>query len=147
MYSKTENLMDLYHKFSTNEWKFDNSNTRKLWLSMNPEERVMFKFSLETFDWSSYIKCYYYGIRKYILHEETDNIPIALSKNRKYVFIIFHYINIEYIILLFRFERNYINMFLYFFFFRLFWLHNFCIIVIVFVILQICWIFLSRLIH
>lgn len=84
MYSKTENLMDLYYTFSTKEWKFDNSNTRKLWLSMSPEERVSFQFSLEEFDWISYIKCYYYGIRKYILHEDTNNIPDAIAKNRKY---------------------------------------------------------------
>ncbi|VVC38916.1 Hypothetical protein CINCED_3A021430 [Cinara cedri] len=111
MYSKTENLMDLYYTFSTKEWKFDNTNTRQLWSTMNPEERVLFKFNFEEFDWLSYIKCYYYGIRKYILHEDTDNISKALAKNRK-----------------------------------LFWLHNFCIVVLIFVVLQICWVFLSRII-
>lgn len=84
MYSKTENLMDLYYKFTTNDWTFDNSNTRKLWLSISPEERVLFQFSLEEFDWMSYIKYYYLGIRKYILHEDINNIPKAIAKNRKY---------------------------------------------------------------
>lgn len=84
MYLKIENVMDLYYTFSTNEWKFENSNIRELWLSMSQEERNLFWFSLNEFDWKSYIKCYYYGIRKYILHEDPENIEKAMAKNRKY---------------------------------------------------------------
>lgn len=102
MYLKIENVMDLYYTFSTNEWKFENSNTRKLWLSISQEERELFQFSLNEFNWKSYIKCYYYGIRKYILHEDPKNIEKAMSKNRKYdiyqpIYILFG--NYEYILL------------------------------------------------
>lgn len=86
MYLKTENLMDMYRTYMINEWKFDNSNIKKLWLSMSLEDRKSFRFNLEEFDWNSYIKSYYYGIRKYKIHEELDNVTSALAKNRKYDF-------------------------------------------------------------
>jgi len=86
MYSKTEYLMDLYQTFTTNEWKFDNNNIQELWLSISHDERKSFQFSLKEFDWNSYIKCNYYGIRKYILHEDSNNMAKSLDKNRKYDF-------------------------------------------------------------
>lgn len=84
MYSKAEKLMDLYYTFSTREWIFDNTNIQELWLSMSQDERELFPFSMKQFDWKSYIRCYYYGIRKYILHEDSDNTTKAITKNRKY---------------------------------------------------------------
>jgi len=82
-YSKTENMIDLLYEFSMRQWKFDNKNTRQLWLSLSKDDRNTFRFSLKSFDWKSYIKSYYYGIRKHILHEDLSNIEKALSKNKK----------------------------------------------------------------
>lgn len=84
MYAKTETMVDLLYEFSTNQWKFDNKNTRKLWLSLSEEDRNIFQFSLKSFDWKSYIESYYYGIRKHLLHEDLNNVKQALSKNKKY---------------------------------------------------------------
>jgi len=84
MYAKTESMIDLLYEFSTKQWKFDNNNTRQLWLSLSKDDRNMFQFSLKSFDWKSYIKSYYYGIRKHILHEDLSNVEEALSKNKKY---------------------------------------------------------------
>lgn len=84
MYTRTETMIDLLYEFSTNQWKFDNKNTRKLWLSLNEEDRNIFQFSLKSFDWKSYIESYYYGIRKHMLHEDLSNVKQALSKNKKY---------------------------------------------------------------
>jgi len=84
MYAKTESMIDLLYEFSTKQWKFDNKNTRQLWLSLSKDDRNMFQFSLKSFDWKSYIKSYYYGIRKHILHEDLSNVEEALSKNKKY---------------------------------------------------------------
>lgn len=83
MYAKAEKLMDLYYTFATKEWNFDNSNIQELWLSMSQDDRKLFPFSLKGFDWKAYIQCYYYGIRKYILHEDVDNVTRAIAKNRK----------------------------------------------------------------
>jgi len=85
MYKKLENMTDLLKVFTTSEWKFDNSNTRELWSLLSQEDRKTFRFGFEEFDWKSYIKYTVYGIRKHILHEDLSNLPIALSKNQKYI--------------------------------------------------------------
>lgn len=83
MYSKTENALDLLREFTTKQWSFDNNNTVKLWSSLNEEDRNTFWFSFEEFDWKTYIKIYYFGIRKHILREDLSNTERAVSKHRK----------------------------------------------------------------
>lgn len=70
-----------------NEWKFDNSNTRNLWLVLSEEDRKKCPYSLEKFDWKSYIQIHYHEIRKHILQEDFTNIERAVSKNKMYKFI------------------------------------------------------------
>lgn len=84
MYSKTDESMNLYHMFTTREWKFYNKNTRELWSSQCQEDRQTFPFGFEHFDWSSFLKSFYYGIREHILKEDLSNKEKALAKNRKY---------------------------------------------------------------
>lgn len=84
MYSRKEKMIDTVKVFVTNEWKFDNSNTRELWTLLSQEDRKKFWFSFENFDWKSYVQNLVYGIRKHILHEDLNNITEALSKHRKY---------------------------------------------------------------
>lgn len=87
MYAKTEDMTNMLHKFTTCQWKFDNTNTQELWSSLSQKDSEMFRFSLEGFNWKSYTKSFYYGIREHILHEDLDNMSKALAKNRKYDFI------------------------------------------------------------
>lgn len=84
MYVKTECMIDLLYVFTTRQWKFDNSNTRELWSLLSQDDRNTFWYSLEEFDWASYIKVYFYGIRKHVLHEELSNVDTATVKNQKY---------------------------------------------------------------
>ncbi|VVC34012.1 Male sterility, NAD-binding,NAD(P)-binding domain,Fatty acyl-CoA reductase, C-terminal [Cinara cedri] len=83
MYSKIESMMDLLYFFTTRQWTFDNSNTKELWLLLSEEDRSMFQYSFDKFDWNSYIEDNFYGIRKHILHEDISNISEAITKNRK----------------------------------------------------------------
>ncbi|XP_022167367.1 fatty acyl-CoA reductase wat-like isoform X2 [Myzus persicae] len=110
MYAKTENMVDLLYDFSTRQWKFDNKNTRQLWLSLSKDDRNMFQFSLKSFDWKSYIQSYYYGIRTHILHEDISNIENAISKNK-----------------------------------RLLRLHQLCVVLVIYLVFQLCWIFIKYL--
>lgn len=84
MYAKTECMIDLLYVFTTRQWNFDNSNTRELWSLLSQDDRNTFWYSLEEFDWASYIKVYFYGIRKHVLREELGNVDTATVKNRKY---------------------------------------------------------------
>ncbi|XP_050437093.1 fatty acyl-CoA reductase wat-like [Adelges cooleyi] len=83
LYDKTGKIMHLLRPFTLNEWKFYNNNTRELWCSLSQEDQQLFPFSMHNFDWNDYTKVFYYGIRKHILHEEADNISMALKKNQK----------------------------------------------------------------
>jgi len=83
MYSKTENALDLVREFTTRQWSIDNKNIIELWSSLSTEDRKTFWFSFENFDWKTYIKIYYFGIRKHILHEDLSNTEKAVSKHRK----------------------------------------------------------------
>lgn len=83
MYAKTEYTMDLLYIFTTRQWEFDNSNTKELWSLLSKEDRITFYYSFEEFDWKPYIKSYYYGIRKHILHEDLNNLTRAKAKNQK----------------------------------------------------------------
>ncbi|XP_050436156.1 fatty acyl-CoA reductase 1-like isoform X5 [Adelges cooleyi] len=83
MYVNADKTMNLLGPFTTKEWKFTNNNTRVLWSSMSQKDQQLFPFSMNNFDWNQYINVFYHGIRKNNLHEETDNICMALKKNRK----------------------------------------------------------------
>jgi len=85
MYKKTENVIDLLYDFSTKQWTFDNSNSRELWSLLSKDDREMFRFSLDDFDWKLYIKSYYYGIMRHIiLYKDLNNVEKASSKNQMY---------------------------------------------------------------
>lgn len=129
MYAKTESMIDLLYEFTTRQWKFENSNMRTLWSSLRSEDRDTFYFSLENFDWKPYLKSYYYGIRKHVLHEDPSNTEEAKRKNRKYGFTLVYTVFFFYSIL-----KSCIV-------FRLFWLHYLCIFLIICTVFQLCWIF------
>lgn len=138
MYVKTECIMDLLYEFTTRQWKFDNSNTRELWSLLSQDDRNTFWYSLEEFDWTSYIKIYFYGIRKHVLHEELSNVAKATEKNRKYDILPKLYIS-------FLSSRHYITIYIRILYivFRLFWMHQLCISLIIYFAFQACWTFVQ----
>lgn len=84
LYGKMDSMIDLLNVFTTNEWKFHNTNTRELWSLLSEKDRKTFWFSFEEFDWKQYIYVYYmYGIRKHILGEDASNVKAALAKNQR----------------------------------------------------------------
>lgn len=123
MYAKTENMIDLLYDFTTRQWKFENNNTRKLWLLLSKEDRNTFYYSLENYDWEPYLKSYYFGIRKHLLHEDESNIGEAKKKNQKYDFTQVHIKFFHSIVMLS-------------FVFRLFWLHHLSICLMIYVVFQ-----------
>jgi len=82
-YSKDEFLLNTINQFITNEWTFDNTNTNELWSILSQEDRNLFPFSFKKFNWKSYNKNYYIGIKKYLLRENENDLEKALIKNRR----------------------------------------------------------------
>lgn len=83
MYAKLESVSDMLNEFMLREWKFENSNTQKLWLMLSEEDSKQFWFSLNDFDWTIYMKNYMHGIKLHILHENENNAKEALIKNKR----------------------------------------------------------------
>lgn len=83
MYRKAESMLDLLYTFTTKEWQFDNSNTKELWSALSSEDRLTFRYSLDEFDWQTYLKDFYHGVRKHILKEDLNNLKMAKNRNRK----------------------------------------------------------------
>lgn len=133
MYRKADESMDLYHMFTTREWKFHNRNTRELWSLLCQEDRQTFPFSFQKFDWNGYFKNFYYGIREHILKENLSNKEKALSKYRKYDLFIYSYV---FYLLIF---CNCIYIIFYVLFFRLYFLHQLTIAFMVYILFKICW--------
>ncbi|KAL4148043.1 hypothetical protein QTP88_002347 [Uroleucon formosanum] len=104
MYAKIEIKLDVLHMFTIRQWKFTNNNSVELLSSLSKKDRDQFEFDMVNFDWKSYIKSYYHGVRKHIMHEDLSNLDKAISKSRK-----------------------------------MFWLHTFCIVLLPYLILQLCW--------
>lgn len=84
-YIKLDNVMDLLHSFILGEWKFENNNTKELWISLSEEDRKTFWFDFDEFDWNMYNKIYINGMKKHILHENEYNLKKALAKSRRYM--------------------------------------------------------------
>jgi len=83
MYSKMDNRLDVLCPFLTRQWKFRNDNILNLWSSLSQEDRDQFWFSFEDFDWKAYIKIIVHGIKKYVFHEDENDLKKALAKNRR----------------------------------------------------------------
>ncbi|KAL3271476.1 hypothetical protein HHI36_021961 [Cryptolaemus montrouzieri] len=88
-YEKINKLGDVLSYFTLREWEFRNDNIQHLWKELNEEDRKLFPFTMENFDWNSYSKVFVRGARLYILKEPVETIPQGLKIMRR--FVIIHY--------------------------------------------------------
>ena len=77
MYTKIHKLIEIVAHFSTNEWDFENKNTRNLWSHLDAADKKLFPFSMQSFDWDTYIYNYNKGIRLYILKGMSQSTQIS----------------------------------------------------------------------
>lgn len=67
--------------FALHQWNFASENLLGLQEAMeHPYDCEVFNVDITGLDWDSYIKKYILGIRKYILKDPIDTIPIAQKK-------------------------------------------------------------------
>ena len=70
MYTKVHKHIEALEYFTKNEWKFENKNIRNLWSHLDVGDKKLFPFSMQSFDWNTYICNYNYGIQTYILNSK-----------------------------------------------------------------------------
>lgn len=67
--------------FALHQWNFASENLLGLQEAMeHPYDREVFNVDITGLDWDSYIRQYMLGIRKYILKDSIETIPIAQKK-------------------------------------------------------------------
>ncbi|XP_059219207.1 fatty acyl-CoA reductase wat-like [Stomoxys calcitrans] len=70
-------LADVLHYFISHDFVFDNSNTKKLWQAMSPEDRKTYNFDMSTLNWQDYMSMVVMGLRKYLAKETSETLPKA----------------------------------------------------------------------
>ncbi|KAL3271475.1 hypothetical protein HHI36_021960 [Cryptolaemus montrouzieri] len=85
-YEKINKFMEVVGYFALREWKFYNKNVQKLWQKMSQEDRRLFQFSMNNFDWDNYFHYYSRGMRVYLLKDPLDTIPKGRIKYWKLFF-------------------------------------------------------------
>uniref|UniRef100_A0A2A4JS90 Fatty acyl-CoA reductase n=1 Tax=Heliothis virescens TaxID=7102 RepID=A0A2A4JS90_HELVI len=79
-YTKITKFSEVMAYFATREWKFDNSNTQKLYSEMCEADKHLFDFDMSTMDWNDYFYNYIRGVRVYLLKDPVDTVPAGLKK-------------------------------------------------------------------
>ncbi|CAI2369551.1 unnamed protein product [Moneuplotes crassus] len=62
------------------EWIFESYNSFQLNATLSQEDQLCFQLDTIGIDWKLYIKLFWYGMSKYILHEESE-LPITGRRN------------------------------------------------------------------
>lgn len=66
--------------FALHEWKFSCENQISLSKDMSVEDRMKFSTDISKLNWDDYVKTFLLGIRKYVLKESLDSLPLAMKK-------------------------------------------------------------------
>lgn len=80
MYKKIHKFAAATAYFARRSWIFENGNTISLWERISPEDKKTFNFSMENFDWESYMRKYILGLRLYIFKDDPSTIPAARKR-------------------------------------------------------------------
>lgn len=81
-YRKIDKFLHVLYYFATQEWHFQNNNTQALWKKLNESDKRSFEFSLDLFDWDSFLWNYVRGSRVYLCKDPMETIPQGRIKYR-----------------------------------------------------------------
>jgi len=82
IYRKIHKLSNVLKYFSSNEFRFDNDNVRKLTEKLDDRDKRLFSFDMRDLDWTNLFRVSLYGLRLYVVKDDPSNIPESkLSKN------------------------------------------------------------------
>lgn len=83
MYRRCRTMVDILTPFTSNQWRFSDSNVCALYDKLDQVDRQLFEFDVRKIDWNSYIRNYIIGSRIYALKDEPRNLEVAVKSLRK----------------------------------------------------------------
>lgn len=66
--------------FTTHQWRFTDDNVRYLLTCMSKKDREIFQFDVTEINWDTYLKNSVIGIRKFLLKQSDESLPISRIK-------------------------------------------------------------------
>ncbi|XP_063696570.1 fatty acyl-CoA reductase wat-like [Culicoides brevitarsis] len=83
VYDKIEKLNNVLDYFIFNPFEFEDKQTQGLWHSLSENDKKLFKFDMNDFNWKSYLSNVYFGMRQFMLKDDPSTIPAAVKRQRK----------------------------------------------------------------
>ncbi|XP_078578216.1 fatty acyl-CoA reductase 1-like [Branchiostoma floridae x Branchiostoma japonicum] len=82
MYSRIERVISSLDYFTSHHWEWSHDNADALMAKMGEEDKKIFKFDCRGLHWPTYMENYVLGIKKYVLKEDMDQLPIASTSEQ-----------------------------------------------------------------
>lgn len=77
-YTRVRQMTGTLTSFTSNQWKFCDTNVRLLFETLTPIDKAMFHFDVTSISWPDYIQSYIIGSRIYTLKDDAKNVPKGL---------------------------------------------------------------------
>ncbi|XP_044013795.1 uncharacterized protein LOC122856167 [Aphidius gifuensis] len=82
-YKKIHKFSNVTAYFGTHMWKFSNTNTQLLWRNLSQEDKDIFYFSMNDFNWRDFVEKSVNGLRLYTFKDDPSTIPMAKKRMAK----------------------------------------------------------------
>lgn len=87
IYEKVQKMSNVLNPFLIKEWGFKNTNVQSLWSRLDSQDQEMFPFTMQNFDWHSYMDNYVKGIRIYLLKDDMKTLERSKVKCNRFYYI------------------------------------------------------------
>lgn len=77
---KMHKFMDAIEPFCVRDWIFNNNNVQQMWLRLDSQDKINFKFSFKQFDWKHYLRNHMIGVKLYLFKENLSNLESAKKR-------------------------------------------------------------------
>ncbi|XP_041471923.1 fatty acyl-CoA reductase 1-like [Lytechinus variegatus] len=81
---KIKNMVYTLKYFTNNQWEWTNGNTAILSAAMSEEDRKVYFTDIRPLHWPSYIETFCLGTKRFVLNEDMNDLPAALSRIRMF---------------------------------------------------------------
>lgn len=86
IYRKIHKFSNVLKFFSSNEFRFDNDNVRRLVDKLDERDKRLFAFDMRDLDWTNLFRVSLYGLRLYVVKDDPSSLPESIRRIKRYVF-------------------------------------------------------------
>ncbi|XP_017856195.1 PREDICTED: putative fatty acyl-CoA reductase CG5065 [Drosophila arizonae] len=89
IYRKIHKFSNVLKFFSSNEFRFDNDNVRRLADKLDERDKRIFAFDMRDLDWINLFRVSLYGLRLYVVKDDPSNLPESIKRIKRMM--VLHY--------------------------------------------------------